>query len=120
MKTIEWNLPFKNMDYLRAMSNELVQNSAVLLVTGIQDKEGNIGSCSITMRETANIEQDIFYVGAIIGAHSVSYALQKKEPVDNTEDIVEEETTTGIEKISKHEVGFRKFLREILNRFKKF
>lgn len=81
MKTIKWVLPFSNIDYLQSLTEDLVENPSVILITGIQDREGNIAECNITFKELegVSIEEAILYTGAAIGAHCVDYALAMKE-----------------------------------------
>ena len=51
MKTIKWVLPFSNIDYLQSLTEDLADNPAVRLITGIQDSEGNITDCNHTTLE---------------------------------------------------------------------
>ena len=81
MKTIKWKLPFSHIDYLQSLTEDLADNPAVRLITGIQDSEGYITDCNITFKELDDItmEEVMLYTGAAIGAHSVDYALAIKE-----------------------------------------
>ena len=51
MKTIKWKLPFSHIDYLQSLTEDLADNPAVRLITGIQDSEGYITDCNITFKE---------------------------------------------------------------------
>lgn len=79
MKTIKWTLPFKNMNYLASLTEELARNPFIILITGIQDSNQNIDSCSITIKDVENIDEVILFIGATIGAHSVAYAIEMME-----------------------------------------
>ena len=144
MKTIKWELPFKTMHYLNSLAEELAQNPSIILITGIQDEEGNINSCNIGLREPVS-DEALVHLGITIGVHSVSYpmALQQTEEdrveIEDTKvraetkgaviTVVEEEEveTVNVEDVITEIIEIKKkpgnqprlMLRKILNNFKK-
>lgn len=88
MKTIQWELPFKNMHYLNSMTSDIAMNPHVILITGIQDEEGNISKCNITIKESEheNMDNVILHLGAAMGAHSVVYTQQMLELQEQIEE----------------------------------
>lgn len=76
MKRIKWELPFKSMDYLESMTEDLVNNPYIILITATEDHKGIVDSCTIGIRDNDNMDEVILLIGATIGAHSVSYTAQ--------------------------------------------
>lgn len=142
MRTIKWTLPFKSMDYLLSLTELIAQNPLVVLITGIEDRNGEIESYSITLKEASFIDMDkaILTLGTVIGAHSVSYGLLKDEKfleeepcslgkacicqevlAEEEEDLfeVEEESQELINVEDLKENEAKSLLRKVLRNFKK-
>ena len=79
MKRISWNLPFRDMDYLNSLTEELALNPHVLLITGVQTESGDIDRCNLILRESEDMDSVIFTLGASVGAHSIAYGIEKVE-----------------------------------------
>jgi len=84
MRTIKWVLPFATKDYLLQMTQELCDNPFVKLITGLENNQGGVSEAYITIEETENIEEVILYIGATIGAHSVTYAMDILQNIEQT------------------------------------
>ena len=78
MKTIRWELPFKTEHYLLSLTKEIAHHPAIILITAVKDFYGNVDSCNITFNEEAT-DKVVLYLGATIGAHSVSFAMDRME-----------------------------------------
>lgn len=134
MKTIQWQLPFKEVSYLNSMTAEIANNPSVILITAVQDATGFVDSCNIMLRDSENTDEVIFMLGATLGAHSVAYALETmyqleeeqeteeiEEQEEEQEQIEEEVTTEEIEEVIKKtpDSPAKALLRKILSNFKK-
>lgn len=138
MRTIKWTLPFKSMDYLLSLTELIAQNPLVVLITGIEDRNGEIDSCSITLKDVPFLDMDraILTLGTIIGAHSVSYGLTRPQEFleeapcllgeaciceEEEEDLfeVEEESQELINVEDLKENEAKSLLRKVLRNFKK-
>lgn len=82
MRKIKWDLPFKNMQYLVSLTEELAAHTSVILITGIETEAGEINSCHIFLRESENNEKELFDLGILIGGHTVYYALNVQQEAD--------------------------------------
>lgn len=78
MKTIRWELPFKTEHYLLSLTKEIAHHPAIILITAMKDFNGNVDSCNITFNEEAT-DEVVLYLGATIGAHAVSFAMDRLE-----------------------------------------
>lgn len=106
MKTIKWELPFKNMHYLNSLTDDLAENPHIILITGVQTEAGAIDRCIINIRHTdENMDNIILNIGAIIGRHEANYerALERKAMFEFIDEIfsgLEEEVSVAREQES--------------------
>lgn len=77
MKTIEWELPCKTFEFLDEITADLVDVPEILLLTAVENCEGEITHCKITMVEDAS-EEFILALGEFLGAFSVQYEEKKQ------------------------------------------
>lgn len=77
MKTIEWELPCKTFEFLDEITADLVDIPEILLLTAVENCEGEITHCKITIVEDAS-DEFILSLGEFLGAFSVLYEAKKE------------------------------------------
>lgn len=141
MKTIKWELPFKTEHYLLSLTKEIQHCPAIILITTVKDFYGNVDSCNITLNEKAT-DEIVLNLGATIGAHSVSFAMDRMEEqqqimgvlenlldfavencceeVEEEQDLFEQEETQEMINIEElPDSAAKQLLRKVLRNFKK-
>lgn len=138
MKTIRWELPFKTEHYLLSLTKEIAHHPAIILITAMKDFNGNVDSCNITFNEEAT-DEVVLYLGATIGAHAVSFAMDRLEAqqqimgvlgnlldfalencCEEEEDLFEQEETQEMINIEElPDSAAKQLLRKVLSNFKK-
>ena len=93
MKSVEYNLPFGSENYLQSFTERIADNPHVILITAVQNSEEEFVKCKITFKNHPNIENEIFHVGTLIGAHAQQYSENrelKKEAFSSINSLVKD------------------------------
>ena len=84
MRRINWELPFKTMEYLVSLTDEIIDNPYVALITALQRCPNSpVYACTISLREDKNIDEVLLHLGATLGGHATLYAQKQKEELEN-------------------------------------
>ena len=80
MKTIEWDLPFKTMEFLAYLTTSLAVDDEVILVVAREGYEdGEIDSCLITLKETEDEDSQVLWLGEMLGIASAMYSVESED-----------------------------------------
>lgn len=79
MKTIKFELPYKDMDYLASLTEAISEHPEVILVTAFRDENDVIRDCTVSVRENSNTNEILFQLGVTVGMHASNYTLRMVE-----------------------------------------
>lgn len=120
MRIINWVLPTTAKDYILGLVEQLQNLPSIILVSSIQNDQGEIINCELILKENSK-DEDLVYLGAVIGAYTALYTAQKLEQAESFEEEtiqVEEKIIEEVDSIlNDTEVQSKGILRNILNNF---
>lgn len=91
MKKIKWGLPFKTMEYLESLTEELANNPFIRLMTA-KTHPGGVDSVMISFQDNTPNEV-ILGTGAVMGAHAAEFGVMLIEREEEAQAAQEEAKT---------------------------